>query len=75
MWEDKIKNEEKITKTIAKDIAKDILIDGLAKAYYQLVDSNLEDLLGENEKNLIYNYIDKYGNTMAKSINKEYYTI
>jgi hypothetical protein len=58
-------------KTEAKAIAKDTLLTAISVAYYRICDDN--DYT-EEEQNLIIDYINKYGETMAKSINEKYFT-
>ena len=58
-------------KTEAKEIAKDTLMSAISVAYYRICDNN--DYT-EDEQNLIIDYINKYGETMAKSIKERYFT-
>lgn len=58
-------------KSEAKAIAKDTLISAISVAYYRICDG--EDYT-EEEQNMIIDYINKYGETMAKSINEKYFT-
>lgn len=60
-----------MTKTEAKKIAKDTLMSAISVAYYRICDSN--DYT-EEEEDMIINYINKYGETMAKSIKEKYFT-
>ena len=60
-----------MTKSEAKAIAKDTLISVIFVAYYRICDDN--DYT-EEEQNMIIDYINKYGETMAKSIKKKYFT-
>ena len=60
-----------MTKTEAKEKAKTVLIDALSVAYYKLEEENLT----EEEIEAINFYINKLGNTMAKSIGMKYYTV
>lgn len=56
----------------AKEIAKDTVLSTLACAYYRIADNDND--YTEREKDLIYKYINKYGEAMAKRIGEKYYT-
>lgn len=58
-------------KSEAKQIAKDTLLSAISVAYYRICD---DDDYTEEEQNLIIDYINKYGETMAKSIKEKYFT-
>lgn len=58
-------------KSEAKVIAKDTLISAISVAYYRICDD--KDYT-EEEQDMIIDYINKYGETMAKSINEKYFT-
>lgn len=60
-----------MTKTEAKEIAKKTLLDAIGCAYYRISDD--EDI-NEEDTELIISYINKYGETMAKSIKEKYIT-
>lgn len=55
----------------ARAKAKEILVSALSTAYYKLEN---EDLTIDEIEAITF-YINKYGNTMAKSINETYYTM
>lgn len=60
-----------MSKKEMRELAKDKLIEAIAVAYYKLED---EDFSEEEEKQITA-YINQYGETMAKSIGKKYYTM
>ena len=60
-----------MTKKEMRDFAKEKLIESIAVAYYKLEDENFT----EEEVEQISQYINQYGETMAKAINKRYYTM
>lgn len=60
-----------MTKTEMREFAKDKLLEAIAVAYYKLEDENLS---GE-EVEQISQYINQYGESMAKAINRNYYTM
>lgn len=61
------------TKKELRNIAKEALVDALAKAYYSVTDGDDYELTDE-EVSLVVELMNKYGSTMCKSINKEYFT-
>lgn len=64
-----------MTKTEKKEIAKKILMESLSVAYYRLVDDVYTyGKLTDNEIEEICQYINKYGESMAKRIGRNYYT-
>ena len=54
-----------------REFAKDKLMEAIAVAYYKLEDEDFSD----EEEEQIVQYINQYGETMAKSINRQYYTM
>ena len=60
-----------MTKTEAKNIAKQTLLDSISVSYYRICD---DKEYTEEEQNLIIDYINKYGESMAKAIGKRYFT-
>lgn len=60
-----------MTKKEMRDFAKDKLMEAIAVAYYKLEDENLS----EEEDKQIIEYINQYGETMAKAIRRKYYTM
>lgn len=56
----------------AKEIAKDTLLSALASAYYRIADNDRD--YTEDEKELIFKYMNQYGDAMAKRIGERYYT-
>ena len=60
-----------MSKTEMRKFAKDKLMEAIAVAYYKLEDENFT----EEETEQIIQYINQYGETMAKAINKTYYTM
>lgn len=60
-----------MTKTEKRQFAKDKLMESIAVAYYKLEDENFSD----DEAEEISGYINQYGEAMAKSIGKRYYTM
>ena len=60
-----------MTKKEKREIAKDKLIESIAVAYYKLEDEKFT----EEEAEEIIQYINQYGETMAKAIKKNYYTM
>lgn len=60
-----------MTKTEKKQFAKDKLMESIAVAYYKLEDENFSD----DEVKEITEYINKYGEAMAKAIGTKYYTM
>ena len=71
---DKKKEEKRykdMTKKEMRDFAKEKLIESIAVAYYKLEDENFT----EEEVEQISQYINQYGEAMAKAINKRYYTM
>ena len=59
-------------KSEQKQVAKDILLEAIACAYYKLEE---HDDIPEEEKDEIIEYINKYGQAMAKRISETYYTL
>ena len=60
-----------MTRKEMRDFAKEKLIESIAVAYYKLEDENFT----EEEVEQISQYINQYGEAMAKAINKKYYTM
>lgn len=60
-----------MTKTEMREFAKDKLLEAIAVAYYKLEDENFSD----EEVEQISQYINQYGESMAKAINRNYYTM
>lgn len=56
-----------------KKIAKHALLSALSTAYYRIVDNDND--YTEDEKELICQYINQYGDAMAKRIGERYYTM
>ena len=63
--------EQTMRKSEMREIAKDKLMEAIAVAYYKLEVENFS----EEEKDQICEYINQYGEAMAKAINKKYYTM
>lgn len=59
---------KKLTKTEMRKIAKDILMDSVGVAYYKLENEDYS----EEEKDQICQYINQYGESMAKAIGEKY---
>lgn len=66
------KEENDMTVANAKKTAKDTLLSALSSAYYRIADN--DDDYTEEEKELIFKYINQYGEAMAKRIGERYYT-
>ena len=62
-----------MNKVEKKELAKDLLMESLSVAYYRLENSEY-NYLSQEEQEEICEYISKYGNAMAKRINRKYYT-
>lgn len=62
-----------MTRSESKEIAKQILMESLATAYYKLENTKFQHYSVEEIESIIAN-INKYGKTMGKAINKEYFT-
>ena len=60
-----------MTKSKAKEIAKDTLLSSISVSYYRICDDREYT---DEEQELIIDYINKYGETMAKAIGKRYFT-
>lgn len=60
-----------MTKKEMKEFAKDKLLESIAVTYYKLEDEKFS----EKEVDQITEYINKYGEAMAKAIGKRYYTM
>lgn len=60
-----------MTKKEKREFAKDMLIESIAVAYYKLQDEKFT----EEEAEEITQYINQYGEAMAKAIKKNYYTM
>lgn len=60
-----------------RETAKTILMENLSIAYHRLADNVNGWANGMDEKDLeqCYEWINRYGNAMAKSIVREYYTL
>lgn len=63
--------KNKLTKTEMRQIAKDMLIETLAVAYYKLENKDYS----EEENEQICQYINQYGESMAKAIGEKYFTM
>ena len=63
------------TKTELKEIAKNRLVEALAVAYYKIFDNPDEYGLTDEEVNEVCSLMNKYGETMSKSIKKKFYTL
>lgn len=64
---------KKLPKYKAAEIAKKHLVDVLSVAYYGFEDNNYYQSLSEDEQELINQYMNIFGQKMAKSIGKEYF--
>lgn len=60
-----------MTKKEKRQFAKDKLMESIAVAYYKLEDEPFT----EEEVEEISQYINQYGEVMAKAIGKRYYTM
>ena len=60
-----------MTRKEMREFAKDKLLESIAVTYYKLEDENFT----QEEVEQITQYINQYGETMAKAINKRYYTM
>lgn len=60
-----------MSKKEMREFAKDKLMEAIAVAYYKLEDEKLS----EEEEEQISAYINQYGETMAKTIGRRYYTM
>lgn len=60
-----------MTKTEMREFAKDKLMEAISMAYYKLENENLSD----DESKQICKYINQYGESMGKAINRKYYTM
>lgn len=60
-----------MTKKEKREFAKDKLMESIAVTYYKLEDEPFT----EEEVEEISQYINQYGEAMAKSIGREYYTM
>ena len=60
-----------MTKTEMREFAKDKLMEAISTAYYKLENENLSD----DESEQICKYINQYGESMGKAINRKYYTM
>ena len=60
-----------MTKKEKREFAKDMLMESIAVAYYKLQDEKFT----EEEAEEIAQYINPYGEAMAKAIKKNYYTM
>lgn len=60
-----------MTKTQCKEIAKDAIQDAVAIAYYKIADGNEYT---EDEKEIIFEYMAKAGQTAIKAIGRRYIT-
>lgn len=60
-----------------RETAKTILMENLSIAYYRLANNTNGWANGMDEKDLeqCYEWINRYGKAMAKSIGREYYTL
>lgn len=59
-----------MTKKEKREFAKDMLIESIVVAYYKLQDEKFTE-----EAEEITQYINQYGEAMAKAIKKNYYTM
>lgn len=60
-----------MTKTEMREFAKDKLMESISMTYYKLENENLSD----DESKQICKYINQYGESMGKTINRKYYTM
>lgn len=60
-----------MTKTEMREFAKDKLMEAISTPYYKLENENLSD----DESEQICKYINQYGESMGKAINRKYYTM
>lgn len=60
-----------MTKTEMREFAKDKLMEAISMTYYKLENENLSD----DESEQICKYINQYGESMGKTINRKYYTM
>ena len=67
--------KEMKTKTELREIAKDALMSALAVAYYRIADNPDEYGLTDEEVEEVCSLMNKYGETMGKSIKKKFYTL
>lgn len=58
-------------KTEAKKAAKETILTAIGTAYYRIAD---DDSYSEEEKELICEYINKYGTTACKALHSDYIT-
>lgn len=65
---------KKFTKGKAIDMAKDRLMTNLSIAYYGFENDDEFQALSEEDQELIMNYINEFGEKMAKAIGRNYYT-
>lgn len=65
---------KKLPKYKAAEIAKKRLVNALSVAYYGFEDDDYYQSLSEDEQELINQYMNIFGQKMAKSIGKEYFT-
>ena len=66
--------QKKLPKYKAQEIAKDRLLSSLSIAYYGFENDDYFNSLSEEEQDLINYYMNIFGEKMAKSIGREYYT-
>ena len=60
-----------MTKTEIKRIALDTIMESLSMAYYRVCDV---ENIPEDDKPLIYSYMNQYGERIAKYLGTTYYT-
>lgn len=60
-----------MTRKEMREFAKNKLLESIAVTYYKLEDENFT----QEEVEQITQYINQYGETMAKAIKKRYYTM
>lgn len=66
--------QKKLPKYKAAEIAKEQLIDSLSVAYYKFESDDYFQSLSDEEQELIMDYMQAFGDKMAKSIGKKFYT-
>lgn len=64
-----------LTKTEKRELAKELLMDSLAVAYYKLENESEYGHISEEDQEEICNYMRQYGESMAKRIGRNYYTL
>ena len=64
-----------LTKTEKRELAKELLMESLAVAYYKLENDFDYGHISEEEQDEICKYMRQYGESMAKRIGRNYYTL